>query len=119
MKNLLVVAIVVLLSGCAAPALYQWGGYDGLLYQSYKNPEKSVDLRVKLEAHIAATELARQRVAPGLYAEVGTLYLQAGDTAKASAFYSRERATWPESRALMDALIKNIETQSAKPEAKS
>ena len=36
-------------------------------------------------------------VAPGLYAEFGALYLQAGDAPKAVAMYTEERDAWPES----------------------
>lgn len=105
--------IVLLLSlplaGCAAPSIYQWGGYDANLYASYKDPNKTEDLRLKLEAHIAAQEAQAQKVAPGLYAELGTLYLQMGSADKAIAMYSRERDTWPESRGLMTAMINNLE----------
>ena len=46
-------------------------------------------------------------VAPGLYAELGTLYLQGGDNARAIVFYTKERDAWPESRTLMDGLIQH------------
>jgi hypothetical protein len=109
MKTILSLAVAFAMTGCAAPAMYQWGGYDDLLYQSYKNPEKADAMRQSLETHVAKLELARQRVAPGLYAEIGTLYLQSGDRVKAVLFYAKERDTWPESKGLMDAMIKNID----------
>ena len=106
---MLAVAVAMLtLSGCAQRGMYQWGGYDAMLYNSYKNPEKSADLRLGLEKHIGKMELAQQKVAPGLYAELGTLYLQAGDAEKAVEMYTKERDAWPESRGLMDALITNV-----------
>jgi hypothetical protein len=99
----------LLLGGCAnRPGLYEWGQYDTLLYESYKSPEKSATLRVGLEEHIAKTEQAQKKVAPGLYAELGTLYLQAGDSAKAIAFYTKERNAWPESSQLMNSLITQV-----------
>lgn len=101
--------LALLVSGCVSPTLYNWGGYDQALYASYKDPVKTDELRLKLEAHIAAMEKSNQRVAPGLYAELGTLYLQAGSSAKASALYSKERNAWPESKNLMTAMIQNIE----------
>lgn len=65
-------------------------------------------------------EAARQKVAPGLYAELGTLYLQAGDASRAVALYTKERDAWPESRGLMDALITNVgKRNTAKSEVKS
>lgn len=109
MKLVLIAAAVAVLSGCAAPRLYNWGGYDDALYASYKDPTKVEALRTKLEAHIAAMETAGQKVAPGLYAELGTLYLQAGAKSKAAELYAKERQAWPESSQLMTALITNIQ----------
>ena len=114
MKIFLLIACGLFLTGCAnRGAIYQWGGYDTLLYKSYKNPEKAVEFREGLELHVAQMEQSKQKVAPGLYAELGTLYLQAGDPAKAVAMYTKEREVWPESRGLMDTLINNLGKRAA------
>lgn len=111
--KLLQIAILVLsmtLVGCASSrGAYDWGDYDELLYKSYKDPTKIEDLRVGLETHLVALEGSNGFVAPGLYAELGTLYLESGDSEKAILFYEKERAAWPESKYLMDALIANLE----------
>ena len=118
MQFLLTLSIALALVGCAAPTLYQWGGYDQALYASYQDPTKTEALQLKLEAHITAMETAKQKVAPGLYAELGTLYLQAGAENKAVGLYSKERGAWPESSGLMTAMIQNIERrQQSKKEA--
>ena len=121
MKIVATLLFALAMSGCANNSmLYQWGGYDAMLYQSYKNPEKSVELRQGLELHISTMEKANQRVAPGLYAELGTMYMQEGDSARAVSMYTKERDAWPESKGLMDALINNIgKTIKATPQAKS
>ena len=111
-RRLATAALAVLLAGCAAQPLYQWGGYEPMLYASYKDPTKAEAFRTGLERHIAELEKNGGRVAPGLNAEVGTLYLQAGATDKALQFYRREHAAWPESRPLMDSLITNIEKRA-------
>ncbi|GAB3654604.1 DUF4810 domain-containing protein [Ramlibacter alkalitolerans] len=113
MKYLVIAAAVALLSGCAARGLYNWGGYDDALYASYKDPTKAEALRTKLETHIAAMESAGQKVAPGLYAELGTLYFQAGAKSRAAEFYAKEQKAWPESSQLMTALINNIQRTAA------
>ncbi len=119
MRFLLTLPIALALVGCAAPTLYQWGGYDQALYASYKDPTKMEALQLKLETHIAAMETSKQKVAPGLYAELGTLYLQAGSPEKAVGLYSKERNAWPESSGLMTAMIQNIERrEQSKKEAK-
>jgi len=108
-RVLSILPMVIFFGGSATPTLYQWGGYDQALYAGYKDPTKMEAMRLELEAHIAAMEKSGQRVAPGLYAELGTLYLQSGAPDKAVVFYSRERDTWPESSGFMTAMIKNIE----------
>lgn len=111
-RHLLPLAAVLslALTGCATrPALYQWGGYDQDLYAGYKDTTQMETLRVKLEANIAALQKSGQKVAPGLNAEVGTLYLQSGAADKAVIFYKQERDAWPESVGLMTAMIQNIE----------
>lgn len=113
MRVLTVLLTSAVLAGCASPSLYQWGGYEPMLYQGYKDPAQMDVMRVKLEAHISELEKSRQKVAPGLYAELGTLYLQSGSRDKAVAMYSRERDVWPESRGLMDTLIKNLDRKEA------
>ncbi|MDO9198393.1 DUF4810 domain-containing protein [Rhodoferax sp.] len=118
MRYLFIVPLAIALTGCAAPTLYQWGGYDQALYSGYKDPTQMETMRVKLTAHIANMEQSKQKVAPGLYAELGTLYLQAGSSDKAVGLYAQERDAWPESKGLMTAMIQNIERrQNAKKEA--
>jgi hypothetical protein len=104
---------LALLTGCAAPGLYQWSGYDQSLYAGYKDVTKMEALRIKLEAHVGEMEKSNARVAPGLYAELGTLYLKAGATQKAIDFYTKERNAWPESRVLMTSLIQNLERRQS------
>ncbi len=70
-------------------------------------------LRIKLEAHVGEMEKSNAKVAPGLYAELGTLYLKAGATQKAIDFYTKERNAWPESRVLMTSLIQNLERRQS------
>jgi len=82
-----------------------------MLYQSYKDPAKVEAMRTNLESQILALESTGQRVAPGLHAELGTLYLQSGNKGKAKAFYIKERDTWPESRGLMNAVIDNLDKE--------
>lgn len=112
MRYLSIVLAALVMGGCATNnSLYQWGGYEYRLYAGYKDQAKMEELKVGLEAHIAAMDKSGQKVAPGLFAELGTLYLQSGDSGKARGMYARERDAWPESKGLMDAMIKNLERQ--------
>lgn len=120
MRRLVYIALAVAaLSGCATnKGMYDWGGYSGILYSSYKDPTTAAANTQKLEQHIQALEQSKQKVPPGLYADLGTMYLQAGDKEKAKANFMKEKDSWPESAGLMDALINNGVTPKAK-EAKS
>lgn len=112
MKNLFLISIALSLAACAPKTLYQWGGYEDMLYRGYKEPERMTVMRTNLEAHIVKLQQSGQRVPPGMNSELATLYLQAGDKIKARFYYSAERDTWPESRKLMDALITNLDRTS-------
>jgi hypothetical protein len=121
-RYLAILLPILLLSGCAtrSSGLYRWGDYDKALYEAYKEPEKTTELVLNLENLTTGVEKERLRMPPGLYAELGTLYLQMGELDKALAMYARERDTWPESKGLMDALITNLkrrETASKQPSA--
>lgn len=121
MQLLAVGVLVAALSvaGCTAPrGAYDWGAYEELLYKNYKDAANAAEMRTGLETHITAVEASNGRVAPGLYAELGTLYLEAGDSSRAIELYARERAAWPESKGLMDAMIATLERRApAAPEA--
>lgn len=110
MKRIMILAALLALTGCATKSgLYEWGGYDALLYQSYKEPAGAQKNMQTLAAHIDALEKGGKRVAPGLHADLGTMLLQAGDRAGALSNFRRERELWPESAVLMDAMIKNLD----------
>ncbi|KIL97895.1 hypothetical protein CCC_00956 [Paramagnetospirillum magnetotacticum MS-1] len=49
------------------------------------------------------------RLAPGLIAELGYLYLQAGNPEKALTLFKREKRNWPESAYFMDVMIRVAE----------
>lgn len=104
------------LTGCASQALYQWGGYEDHLYAAYKDPTKVETLRIKLENVLQEAQKSGRRVAPGLYAELGTVYLQAGNRQEAIRYYGLERSTWPESTLLMTAMIQNLERLEKGPQ---
>lgn len=119
-RTVLFMLFVISVTGCATnTGLYQWGGYENDLYAAYKDTTQVEKLRVNLEAHTMLMEKNGQRVAPGLYAELGTLYLQSGAPDKAIIMYKKERDVWPESKGLMTALIQNLERiQKTKQEVK-
>jgi hypothetical protein len=112
MRIAAITLMAMVLGGCVSQPTYQWGGYENMLYAGYKDPTKMEELKVGLEAHIAAMDSSKQKVAPGLFAELGTLYLQSGNSDKARTLYVRERDAWPESAGLMNAMIQNLDRRN-------
>ncbi len=97
--------LALLLCACAQKGLYQWNGYDKSLYDFYDKPESAEQFRLQLETHLNTLEQRKDKIPPGLYAELGTLYLQKGDRETALRWYDKERSAWPESKYLMDTMI--------------
>lgn len=106
---LLVVVAMSLVAGCATSSRYRWDGYDQQLYTYYKNPASAQDFRVRLETYVQTFEKAGQKPPPGMFAEVGTLYLEGGDTQTAIGYYRKEAAAWPESEPLMKVMVARLE----------
>lgn len=109
MKTLFTLLLVLVFASGCATRRYDWDNYDGRLYQFYKNPSSADEFRVSMEKHFQVLESQKLRPAPGLYAELGTLYLERGDRQTAQVYYQRERDAWPESRYLMDAMLSQLQ----------
>jgi hypothetical protein len=105
-----IASAVFLLDGCAQKGqLYQWQDYDRQLYSYYKDPTTSKAFLLKLETQALALESAGQVPPPGIYAEIGTLYLEGGDVKTAASYYKKEAAAWPPSAPLMNTLVSALE----------
>lgn len=116
-RVMLVGLLLASLAGCVSGpgTLYAWNGYDDKLNKAYKSPDKAAEARTELEEGVRRAEANGQKVPPGVLADIGTLYLQAGNRNQALAYYSRERSAWPESRLLMDALIRRLQNMGDAP----
>lgn len=111
---LLSLGAMSLLTGCGAkPApLYNYEGYSQNYYNYKKtpSPESLEKLIEVMEEDAANTNDSRaKRVPPGLYANLGYLYLKSNDKKKAVIFFEKEKSIYPESSKFMDKLIKKVE----------
>lgn len=97
-------AVATLVSGCATPSRFEWGGYEGALYTYAKKPDQRPAYRTALEQ---AVERGRQqnRLAPGLLSELGYLSLEDGDVPRAVALFEEEMRIFPESRPFLSSVI--------------
>lgn len=98
------------MSGCATqphPTGFYWGNYSRTLYEYQRSPGPAT-----LEAHqntlediIAKADSGQFKVPPGVYAELGKIYLDKGDKSTATKWFQQEANSFPESTLLMKTLI--------------
>ncbi len=113
--TLLFLALLLFMGGCAQKqtTLYNFGTYSNSYY-AYKQEltaEKSLELQKALEEAIAAEDKGTSgRVPPGMYANLGYLYLKNGNPQKAIESFQNEKMLYPESAHFMDRVIKKVES---------
>ncbi|HUG10971.1 MAG TPA: DUF4810 domain-containing protein [Opitutaceae bacterium] len=106
------IAAVVLLAGCqTARPLYYWGNYEGTLYSGYSKPGSiSPDEGIaRMQEDLAKAAATGRAPNPGLHAQLGFYYLQAGNGEAARAEFEAEKALYPESATLMDRMISKLQ----------
>ena len=93
----------LLFVGCNQPdtprSLYYWDGtYNNALY-TYLNEGGDVNEQISHLENLVQTSIQKgYKVAPGLYAHLGLLYLNNGNLGVANANFDKEVQNFPESR---------------------
>lgn len=108
----LCLAVGLAVSACAPTGQYYWGNYSSSLYDYYRDPTRLGAYRASLAGIVAEGE-PTGRVPPGVYAELGFLDLEAGNTADARRLFEKEKRLWPESAVFMDRMIVAIDRADA------
>ena len=105
----LLLACLVLFTGCAAPTLYTWGHYEELIYVSYAAPGKlSPEMQIeKMEQDYQKARSTNKRMPPGWHVQLGYLYYQTGKMDQAYQEFMTEKAEFPESTVFIDRLLIN------------
>jgi len=117
--TLLLTAFVALfIIGCGGPKpLYVYNDYNDKYYAFKKNlnTESILELQKSIEEAIEEVGDSRSgRVAPGMYANLGYIYLKQGNAKKAIENFKKEKATYPEATHFMDRMIKKVEMAEGK-----
>ena len=109
-KLLLPLFALALLSGCATRHQdhYYWGSYEQLLLDMYVNPGSATpDMQIeKLTADIQKAEALGKPTPPGVFAHLGLMYATQGNSAQAEAAFAKEEQLYPESKTLIDGMLK-------------
>jgi hypothetical protein len=108
----ILVGAVLAVSACAPASRFEWGTYENALYAYSKTPEAKEVYRSSLVAALRNGE-ASNRVAPGLNAELGYLYMEEGRTAEAIQYFEAEKRLFPESNRFMDQVITRLRSGEA------
>ncbi|MEJ2468715.1 MAG: DUF4810 domain-containing protein [Campylobacterales bacterium] len=115
-----IAAAAVMMSGCAQKKpLYNYGTYSESYYEHKQEmtDDSALALQKAIEEAIEnAKEGTSGRVPPGMYANLGYLYLKSGNSKQAIASFNKEKTIYPESAHFMDRLIKKVETAEGKGE---
>ncbi|MCD6433456.1 MAG: DUF4810 domain-containing protein [Sulfurimonas sp.] len=112
-KLLSAVAISFFIVGCGGPKpLYVYGDYSDSYYAYKKDmsPESMLELQKVIEEAIEEVGDSRSgRVAPGMYANLGYIYLKSGKAKEAVESFNKEKSIYPESAHFMNRIIKKVE----------
>ena len=112
----------ILLAGCGNAggprSLYYWNGtYSSSLY-SYLNEDGDATEQIsRLENLVQISTQKGYKVAPGLYAHLGLLYLNNGNLGAANANFDKEVQNFPESREFIN-FIKGSKNLTPKKQSK-
>jgi hypothetical protein len=106
-------AALFLLTACSEgpKPLYYYGDYSDSYYGAKKNmtEESELTLQKSIEKAIEnSPESSSGRVAPGMYANLGYIYLKGGKNKEAIASFEKEKSIYPESAHFMDRMIQKI-----------
>ena len=112
----------ILLAGCGNAggprSLYYWNGtYSSSLY-GYLNEDGDATEQISRLENLVQTSTQRgYKVAPGLYAHLGLLYLNNGNLGAANANFDKEVQNFPESREFIN-FIKGSKNLTPKKQSK-
>jgi hypothetical protein len=95
------------LCACAPQTRFEWGSYEPSLYAYYKNSGERTQYEAALVKAIAAGKKSN-KIAPGLYAELGYLHLEDGKIAEAQTCFDEEMRLFPESRFFLGSVAKRM-----------
>lgn len=93
----IVVSALIAVTACVPASRFEWGTYDQQLFRYHQDAENRDDYIRALERTIERGE-STNRVAPGMYAELGNLMWEEGRYDEADSMFAREIQLFPESR---------------------
>lgn len=106
MRILLLLILCHTSFACETMSSGSWGKYE-LAYFNYLKDNKSPESRLEFR-RVLSKVADKRRPPPGLCAEYGFLLYQEGDTQQAIKYFAKEKQLWPQSSALMNKIIVQV-----------
>ncbi len=97
----IVVSALIAVTACVPASRFEWGAYDQQLFRYHQDAENRDDYIRALERTIERGE-STNRVAPGMYAELGYLMWEEGRYEESDSMFTREIQLFPESRIFIE-----------------
>ena len=91
--------------------LYSWGSYEVQVYAYLKGESREAQIEA-LERDREKIEASGYALPPGFCAQLGLLYAEAGDYARAVSSFEAEKAHFPEAAVYMDFLLNAANQES-------
>ena len=109
------ICISIFFAGCAPKQAYYFGNYSKTLYalEKYQNEETLIRHKQELEKIISESQVQNLAVPPGIYAELGYIYLKENKSKEAVTLFETESQLYPESKHLMDRLIQSAKAKES------
>ena len=100
----------LLLAGCQASGIYQWGGFEDTVFDVCLTPDGFDNQKAigELEELIGKANASERGVPPGTHAFLGYLYYLNGDVDGAAAAFMSEKELYPESTVFINGLLERI-----------
>jgi hypothetical protein len=110
-KYLLLIAIIIVISSCSTPKLYNWKGYDTAVYSYIKksDDESLEDLLKIYDKLIENTSSISNTPPPGVLADYGYLLVKKGEVEKGKELLKKETILYPGSKKFIDRILKQLE----------
>ncbi|SFV86729.1 Probable lipoprotein [hydrothermal vent metagenome] len=114
-KYLTVLLAGILLGGCANNEIYYWGEYESIVRQSYVEPGvMNAQTQIeRLNTDLQKAESSGKKIAPGIYAHLGTLYAAQGKYTQSRAALLQEKTLFPEASVLIDGMLSRVDKKQA------
>ncbi len=112
LRVIVLVVGVSVLPGCAR-SIYEWGSYEGSIYDLYTdefNLQRNIDI---LTREVEKTRDTGGVIPPGKLAHLGYLHSLAGNVDAAVQSFEAEKAAFPESAKFVDFLITRVRATRA------